>query len=395
MKLKYTLKCPACNAEFYDEGFSFGCYRHCEAVVYTEYHTPFKPEGEGLWRYFCWYPVSSKNDYNSIPIIFKSEELSENGKEVYIAFYGYCPEMGVEMKTCTFKELEAIMSLKYASEYKRNITLASVGNTANAFLEYGKLEDIEIYLFVPEAIFDCVFEIDRSENVTLIEVKSSYDEAQRLARIFADRRGLTCESGGRNIARRDALASLAYSFFEKYQFLPDIYLQSVGSGTGAIAFYEGYRRLKKHFDVNKPRVFVVQNEPFTPIVDSWKKKRREIGEYEDPLPYLYAKVLSNRSPLYPERGGLYDIMLESDGDAFSVTEKEAKKAGKEFKKVYGVTIYPAAEVALACLLKHDFRGRILLNITGGGFDRLKKDYKVRYPKPDFVVEDESDLELIN
>jgi len=395
--MKYRLVCRSCGLEFRDYGFTFSCPSGCSSLVSTEYTSPLRPKGQGIWRYADWLPVEGNNAYTGQPILFESPELSsEVGTDVYIAFHGYFPEIGAELVTCTFKEIEAVVSLRYAAERNADIALSSVGNTANAFLAFSQYESINVYLFVPERVFQCVFCHEKSENATLIMVDGSYDDASNLARKFAELRGIRYEGGGRNVARRDALATLAYTFLETYGFLPDVYFQAVGSGTGAIAFYEGSRRLLDEGVADKlPRIVVAQNEPFTPIVDAWRNGSRKIAAYDyDPLDVVYAQVLTNRSPLYSMGGGLYDILKETDGFAVSASEREAKEAGKLFREIYGVGLYPAAEVALAALLKSELKGKILLNVTGAGFRRLKKDYKVRRPKPDFVVEDETDLEAI-
>ena len=395
--MKYRLVCRGCGLRFQDNGFAFSCPSGCPSLISTEYTSPLRPKGQGIWRYIDWLPVEGRNDYSGKPVLFESPELSsEAGTDVYIAFHGYFPEIGAELVTCTFKELEAVISLRYAAEKGEDITLSSVGNTANAFLAFSHYEDINVYLFVPERVFQCVFCHEKSENATLIMVDGSYDDASHLAQKFAELKGIRYEGGGRNVARRDALATLAYTFFETYGFLPDVYFQAVGSGTGAIAFYEGSKRLMNAgLADNLPRIAVAQNEPFTPIVDAWRNRSREIGNYDyDPLDVVYAQVLTNKSPLYSMKGGLYDILNETGGFAVSASEKEAKEAGRLFREIYGVGLYPAAEVALAALLKSELKGRVLLNVTGAGFRRLKKDYKVRRPKPDFVVEDEADLEVI-
>ncbi|AIY90012.1 pyridoxal-phosphate dependent enzyme [Geoglobus acetivorans] len=393
--MKYALHCPMCGKQFRDNGFTLRCPDGCNSIVRTTYFEKLSPQGKGLWRYINHLPVGSLFSYEDYPAILKSEEYSSMYEsEIYFIINGYSPDFDVRMKTCTFKEIEAIVSLKYAEEWRRNITLASVGNTATAFLELGKYaENTSVVLFVPEKVFDCTFEIERSENVSLVMVKGGYSRATELAHRFAHARdGWEYEGGGLNFARRDGLATFAYAFFERFGFVPDTYIQAVGSGTGVIAFYEGMKRL----GVKPSSMVLAQNSPFTPIVDSWSQGAGKIPEYSfDPLDVIYAKVLSNKKPLYEHRGGLFDILRETKGKAISVTESEAKKAGKLFKKTYGFSLFPAAEVAMAVLEKFDLTGkRILVNITGSGLDNLKKDFKIRKPKPDYVVEEEEDLEMI-
>jgi len=394
----YSLVCKDCGLRFKDEGFDFSCPNGCSGVISTRYDAPLQPEGSGIWRYINWLPVKRPNSYDLTPVLLRSDPISsEVGAEVYLAFHGYFPEMGAKLLTCTFKEVEAVASLRYAGEHKRDIAVASAGNAANAFLRFSELEDIRSYIFIPERVFGNLFCERKSENSKLIIVKGSYDAAQDLARKFSRLKGIAYEGGGLNIARRDALATLAYHFHERYGFLPDEYYQSVGSGTGAIAFYEGSKRLIRAGAAKQsPKIVVAQNEPFAPIVDAWNAKSREIAkDYGfDPLEVVYAKVLTNKSPIYSARGGLYDIMSESKGHGVSVSEKEAKSAGNLFIKAHRIGLDPAAEVGLAALLKSRANGRVLLNITGAGYQRLKKDVKIERPDPDWIVEGADDLEMI-
>ncbi len=388
----YVLSCYSCGEVFKDWGFAFQCPHGCNSLVHTKYPGKFSPKGEGLRRYSFWMPFEVDGD---LPVLVKSEEFSEiTDAEVFFVVHAYWPEMGVRLKTCSFKEVEALSSLRYSENFAEAIALASVGNTANAFIEHAKKFDIKVYLFVPEKVFSDLFEIERSENITVVKVKGSYDDAQKFARMFSEKKRCKFEGGGRNFARRDALATSCYVYFEKFKEMPDYYVQPIGSGTGVVAFYEGYRRISKEFNVKKPKIIVVQNEPFTPVVDAWKKRSREINSYDDPLDKLYAKVLSNRNPLYGMKGGLYDILSDTEGEAIGISEAEAKRVGKIFKKEFGISLHPAAEVGLAALEKINAKGKILVNITGAGLDRLKKDYKLRKVKEDFVISSEDDLEMI-
>ena len=393
--MKYYLYCPECKSSFNDAGFSFNCPSGCNSIIKTEYRGQPAFRGSGIWRYSDYLPINSRIEYYEFPAILKSQEYSEMyGSEIYFILNGYVPDFNVRMRTCTFKELEVLASLKYSEKWRRDITLSSVGNTANAFIELGKYaENVHITLFIPEEITCCMFELERSENVTLVGVKGGYDFATNFARIFAQKNeNVIYEGGGLNFARRDALATMAYAFVERFGFSPDFYVQSVGSGTGVIAFFDGMKRI----GMNPPSVILSQNIPFIPIVEAWNKNLESVPYYDfDPVEKLYAKVLSNKRPLYNQRGGLKDILTETKGGALGITTEEAKIAGSEFKKIYGFELYPAAEVAMASLDKISIEGKkVLVNITGSGLDLLKKDYRVREIKFDYIVESEEDLEMI-
>ncbi|HMK46503.1 MAG TPA: pyridoxal-phosphate dependent enzyme, partial [Methanocella sp.] len=179
------------------------------------------------------------------------------------------------------------------------------------------------------------------------------------------------------------------------------------SGTGGIAAWEAALRLRDdgRFGRVLPRLHLAQNIPFTPMLNAWNEGRRDIIPERDMpdakkcIAGMYSDVLSNRSPPYAVRGGVYDAMKDTDGRMYGVTEKEAVNAKKIFEETEGIDILPPAAVAVAALLqaceKDILRGRrVLLNITGGGYDRLRRDiglYRVspclKVPGPDVPLEE--------
>jgi cysteate synthase len=161
--------------------------------------------------------------------------------------------------------------------------------------------------------------------------------------------------------------------------LPGYYFQGVGSGAGAIAVHQAAKRLvaDSRFGSVLPRLMLAQNAPFAPIYDSWIAGGRELVEIDPAAARtlaqgIVAKVLSNRLPPYSAAGGLFDVLCESQGDAFAVHNEEVMQAVALFEKCEGIDIDPAAGVALAALTNAARSGQIrshatvLLHITGGG-----------------------------
>ncbi len=393
-----TLLCPICGETYQATEFNFNCPEGCDSLPETQYDRYRTTEHEGIWRYLPWLPVEKPNNYKKTPLFIENREFNRMvGKDVVIAFHGYHPEIGADLDTCTFKEIEAVCSLRYAAEQNSDLAMASVGNTANAFLRHSHLESINTYIFVPEKTHEDLFAVEKSDNAKLIVIKdASYSDAQEIASRFCEREDVSYDGGGKNIARRDSLSTLAYQYQEKYNQMPDHYFQPIGSGTGAIAFYTGSKRLKQNKITDKtPRIHIAQNEPFTPVVDAWNKKTRNLEQVDyNPLDRTYAKVLTNKNPLYSIRGGLYDILKETKGSATTATKKEAEKAGQKFKEIFNIDLYPAAEVGLAALMKTDLRGKILLNITGAGRQKLRQETKAETPEPDYIIEKGDSLNVI-
>ena len=78
-------------------------------------------------------------------------------------------------------------------------------------------------------------------------------------------------------------------------------------------------------------------------------------------------------------------MKESSGEFYSITNEEAVKAQKMFKELEGYDIEPPVGVTVASLIKSIENGTvnnddyILLNITGGGRENMKKEKFILNP----------------
>jgi len=215
------------------------------------------------------------------------------------------------------------------------------------------------------------------------------------------------EGGAKNVARRDGMGTTVLSAATTIGRIPDYYFQAVGSGTGAIAAWEANLRLLEdgRFGDHMMKLLVSQNIPFKPIHDAWKVGSRDMLPLEDDLARkqveaINAKVLSNRKPPYGLAGGLYDAMQQAGGDVLLADNDEADRAAQLFQELEGIDIHPAAAIATATLIKEARNGKldrnalIMLNITGGGEERFKKDKDLFYLKPHIVFDINPDKEFV-
>jgi cysteate synthase len=189
--------------------------------------------------------------------------------------------------------------------------------------------------------------------------------------------------------------------------IPDYYFQAIGSGTGTIAAWEANLRLiaDGRFGTNKMVLIPAQNYPFTPMYDAWKNGSRDLlpaddGKSRELALQITAKVLSNRRPPYGVAGGLFDALTDSMGDVEIADNGELERACELFERTEGIDIHPAAGIALAGMIKSINSGKVnrdkilMLNITGGGEKLFKSLNKVTYLKPDFIIDNNSDINHI-
>lgn len=404
----YVIKCRNCGTAL-QEAFCAFC-EHCkDALLVTEYkETNFAEKDlRGIWR-FNWLPIHTPQFYQPGPVIIRSEGLSERLglEDLNIAFNGYWPELGAEIKTCTFKEFESAVVLENARENGiEGMVVASAGNTARAFSYLSIVSGFPVIIVVPKM---CLFEmwyLEASLKIPTFAVRDGdYADSIDLSRRIALTLGYPYEGGVKNIAKRDGLGVVLLETVSKIGKLPDHYFQAVGSGTGAIAVWEMSVRLLQdgRFGSQLPRLHLAQNLPFAPMVKAWEKESRELFP-DDLKPELIeeitTRVVSTRYPAYSVKGGVFDALLATGGRMYGINNDEVYAAMDLFEKTEGIDIVPAAGVAVAALQKAVSDGNvkkkdtILLNISGGGEKRLRKDMKTYRVNPVYVSKTISEKEI--
>lgn len=244
-------------------------------------------------------------------------------------------------------------------------------------------------------------------KLVVTEKGSDYFDAIYLSNIICELDRFYPEGGAKNVARRDGMGTTVLSAVTTIGRIPDYYFQAVGSGTGAIAAWEANKRfiVDGRYGKNLMKLMVSQNIPFTPMYDAWKAGSRALLPLEDQLARhqaeeICAKVLSNRKPPYSLKGGLFDALTETGGDMFAVTNEEAAAAGSLFERVEGIDIEPASAVAVSSLKQAieqkavEKDAVIMLNITGGGIRRFKKEHKLIYKEPDCIFSIDAEPDFI-
>ena len=389
---EYTLRCPVCG-ETIDDCYTNACIKGCNGLVYADYSAKQISVRDlpGMFRYHDWLPVSGWTQTDTCPATYRSEGLADHLglKNLYIAFNGYWPEKGAFIRTCSFKELEAVPTMLRIKERLKNgiLQISSAGNTGRAFAEVSAGTGNPVIISVPKKAAGSIWTTKECDSVFLVTIEGDYSDAIALGNEICTIPGVVSEGGAKNPARRDGMGTVMLDGTMAIGKMPDWYFQAVGSGTGGIAAWEMGKRLLAdgRFGNRLPRLYLSQNEPFVPMVNAWAERRREIIPEKD-MPggkeaamETYATVLTNRNPPYSITGGLFDALSGTNGIMRGVKSGDAKKAGRLFMDLEGPDLDPAAEVCVASLISAVESGdvnrddNILLNITGGGYRRAAED----------------------
>nr|WP_245249687.1 cysteate synthase [Methanolinea mesophila] len=374
---RYTLDCPDGHV----------------SLLRTEYSSRQLQlrESPGIFRFCDWLPIGHTLPLDAGPVCYRSEGLARelHIDNLFIDFNGYWPERGAAITTCSFKELEAIPTVIRQRERRPGVlVIASAGNTARAFLQVSAVTGTPVVVVVPETALSRLWTTAPARQAFVIAVRGDYTDAIAFSREVCTLPGFLAEGGAKNVARRDGMGTVMLDAAVTIGRMPDYYFQAVGSGTGGISAWEAALRLKGdgRFGPVLPSLRLCQNLPFIPMVSAWNERRRYLVPEKDmpdakhAIGEVYSDVLTNREPPFSIRGGVFDALSDTRGEMYAVSNDEARAAEKLFADTEGIDLDPAASVCTASLVSAceagelERNGTVLLNITGGGYRRVREDY---------------------
>jgi cysteate synthase len=400
----YLLRCTRCGAEHPPDPFRLTCSaQHAPALlrsVYTAKRLVPNPHLPGLFQFSQWLPIDRPLPIPGKPITYTSEKLAAHlGLDhLFISFNGSWAERNAQFSTCSFKELEAATVLaRIPANPDRTLVMASAGNSGRAFANLCSAQQIPLCLVVPVSSLPAIWlKEGLHSSVFLIAVDGDYSDAIDLARLISEMDGFFPEGGVSNVARRDGMGLTVVDAAVTLGRIPDHYFQAIGSGSGGIAAWEANLRLLEdgRFGSRRMKLHLSQNAVFSPIVDAWKAGSPKIAPMDAAIAkarirQAAAAVLTNRQPAYSITGGLYEALVETQGQLYAVSNSEAVAAMQLFEHLEGIDICAAAGVAVASLIQAIAKGtvgksdHILLNITSGGLKRMEGQ-PLQMLQPDLV-----------
>ncbi|MGB1233957.1 MAG: cysteate synthase, partial [Poseidonia sp.] len=364
------------------------------------YHEPFElqPDEEGVWQFLSWLPVSQPNDYVAGTMTYRAEALGKamGLSNLWVNFNGYWPEKGGLCPTGSFKDMEAVPTIQRLHDHGgRGLICASAGNTARAFTHFCGLDGVPLIVVVGKDHGHRIWARpeNNAESVRVVVVEDGdYYDAKTVAKgIAAQLPGWQMEGSVHNVARRDGIGSLIIDAANTIGRLPDHYFQGIGGGPGPIGIHEMAQRLIDAglFEGPVPRQHVSQNIEHHPIHNAWQAGRDHLvpEDFPDEDVEVYSDYLLNKGPAYGQVGAVHDILEASNGQTYVVERKAAIAAKELIESTEGIDIMTSCAVAAASLLQALEMGEvdkddcILLNISGGGVERLKADLETRVVEP--------------
>jgi len=285
------------------------------------------------------------------------------------------------------------------------LIVASAGNTARAFAHLATATGFPVVIVVPRMCLTEMWYLESSSPVPTLAVgDGDYSDSIDVAKRIALATGFPFEGGVKNIAKRDGLGIVMLEAVSKIGKLPDHYVQAVGSGTGAVGGWEMAERFIRdgRFGDRLPKFHLGQNLPFAPMLHAWEKGSRSLfpGDLDPELiGHITTRVLSTRYPAYSVQGGVFDLLTSAGGGMYGVENEAVYTGMDDFLATEGIDLVPASGVAVAVLkdaVRKSAIGKrdtVLLNITGGGEARLRKDKQTHTVMPRFISKNATEKDI--
>lgn len=380
-------------------------------AVYSDGPLNLREGEKGVWKYADWLPVSKTSSQVAGTVTYRSESLAAKlgMSNLWITFHGYWPERGGICPTTTFKDMEAVPTIQRLQEHGCDgLVCASAGNTARAFAYFSAEAGFPTMIIVAERHLNRIWVPNGHPKDSIILVGigggADYNDAIEVSGEVASVLGWHLEGGARNVARRDGIGSLILDAAFQIGALPMHYFQAVGGGPGPIGVHEmAIRAIDSGlFPAPAPRQHLSQNVEHSPIHNAWQAGRSHLIPEDFPKgdPSVFSDFLVNRAPAYSITGGLYDILSECDGQTWTVTYDEAEAAAELFESTEGIDTLSPGAVALASLQNALATGEVgpddctVLNISGGGQQRMLKEVDIDQIKPALIVEKDEAVKAI-
>jgi cysteate synthase len=398
--LKYQLRCLK-TGDLLDDAYTLHHSDH--ALLRSVYYEPFTlKEGQGLWKYLSWLPVSKASDFVAGTVTYKAEALGGalGCSNLWVTFHGHWPERGGLCPTGSFKDLEAVPTLQRLKDHgEKGIICASAGNTGRAFAHFCGLANIPLIVVVGKAHAKRIWvrPENQAESVRLVVLEDGdYHDAKIVAKKLAQGLdGWQLEGGVHNVARRDGIGTLMLDATFTIGRLPDHYFQGIGGGPGPIGIHEMAERIVSEglFSGPVPRQHVSQNVEHCPIHNAWQAGRDHLIPEDFPIDEVdvFSDYLLNKAPAYGLVGGVHDILKSSNGQTYVITREEAIEAKALIESIECIDVMSPSAVAAASLKKALVSGEvhkddyIVLNISGGGTERLKSEVGTRILQNQLIV----------
>jgi threonine synthase len=399
-------RCFACSTEQTVDFAGFVCPACGGNLEITYDHAAIGPgfgAGEGMFRYEALLPCPDPG--TSLPLTIGGTPLHRArrlGASAGLGSLWLKDETG--NPSASIKDrASAVALLRAAATGADTVAVASTGNAGSSTACLAAAMGLRAVVFVPETAPPAKLAQSLAYGARVLAVRGSYDDAYDLCMSACAERGWFNRSTGFNPFTRDGKKTVSFEIWEQLGGVPDRVIVPTGDGNILSGAWKGWRDLHGAGLVERlPRIDCVQSEGSAAICRSIGNIR-EHGSAPDwhslDIASVAANTVADSISVDQPRDGLAAVraVIESGGEAVTVTDDEILAAVIELASVAGVFAEPAAAATWAAAKKLAVHGKIgkhetvVLLITGNG---LKDVGALRVGEPERVDADPDALRAL-
>ncbi|HMO05380.1 MAG TPA: threonine synthase [Kiritimatiellia bacterium] len=267
--------------------------------------------------------------------------------------------------SASFKDRASAVALAVARERGATVIAgATTGNAGSSMACLAGGAGFPCVIFVPAAAPPAKIAQLLVFGATVIAVRGSYDQAYDLCAEVCRRKGWFNRNTGSNPFTREGKKTCSYELWEQLgRRAPDHVLVCTGDGNIISGIWKGFRDLQALGLIERlPRLHAVQSEKSASIAMAVRELngRRPCAWADVVIPKVDATTIADSISVDVPRDGLAAVraVVETGGDAITVSDEEIIAAIPELARATGVFAEPAAAAAWAGLVQMVSEGRI-------------------------------------
>jgi len=360
-----SLKCTGCGGEYGQSDILYLC-PSCGSPLFANYDFERLRVKLGqreivtrsllsIWRYFSFLPVNPANIVSlgeGFTPLLKASRISERvGVKDLLLKNDFLSPSG------SFKDRGSTVLISKAKELKiESVAIDSSGNAAASLAAYSAAAGLKCHAFVSKSI-------NASKLVQLEAYGADVLLCEGTRKHISDITKEACESSGWywcsfsvNPFALEGMKTIAYEVCEQTGWnLPDKIVFPVGSGSGLLGCWKGFKEIQEMGWIDKiPSIVCIQPEGCAPIADAHKRSSFDIVPVKEPK--TIAEGLRVGHPILGRN--VLKVLHESNGIAETVTDGQILEWGSKLARLEGLFVEPSAAVVIAGLAKLVENGQI-------------------------------------
>lgn len=285
--------------------------------------------------------------------------------------------------SASFKDRAGAVALVRARESGAKVIAgASTGNAGSSMACLAASVGMPCVIFVPEKAPAAKIAQLLIFGAKVLAVRGTYDQAFDLCLNVCERRGWFNRNTGYNPFTREGKKTCSFEICEQLGWnAPDRVIVPTGDGNIISGIWKGMLELHAVGMIDRlPKIDCAQSEASAAVgravsnLQAGAAKRPQVDWRKVKIEPVNATTVADSISVDVPRDGLAAVraVVESDGEAVEVSDREILAAIPELARLAGVFAEPAAACAWACLKKMAQKGqvrpdeRIVCLVTGSG-----------------------------